>query len=45
MLCHLSATLTSEDLRKLEEVFPHGAAAGVRYPEAGMAMLDSRKAS
>jgi len=32
-------------LRKLEEVFPHGAAAGVRYPEAGMAMLDSRKAS
>jgi len=42
-----NVVLTPGDLRKLEEVFPHGAAAGMRYPEAGMAMLDSdaRKAS
>jgi aryl-alcohol dehydrogenase-like predicted oxidoreductase len=39
----LEVTLTREDLRKLEEVFPHGAAAGTRYPEQMMAVLDSRR--
>jgi aryl-alcohol dehydrogenase-like predicted oxidoreductase len=28
--------LTAEELRQLEETFPHGAAAGPRYPEGGM---------
>jgi aryl-alcohol dehydrogenase-like predicted oxidoreductase len=41
----VDVALTPEDLRKLEEVFPHGAAAGPRYPEQMMALLDSRKAS
>jgi aryl-alcohol dehydrogenase-like predicted oxidoreductase len=42
----LNVMLTPEDLRSLEEVFPHGAAAGPRYPEQMMALLDStRKAS
>jgi aryl-alcohol dehydrogenase-like predicted oxidoreductase len=43
----LDLELTPEDLRRLEEVFPHGAAAGPRYPEQMMALLDStaRKAS
>jgi aryl-alcohol dehydrogenase-like predicted oxidoreductase len=37
----LQVTLTPEDQRRLEEVFPHGAAAGPRYPEQTMALLDS----
>ena len=37
----LDVMLTPEDLRRLEEVFPHGAAAGPRYPEQMMALLDS----
>jgi len=41
----LDVTLTPEDLRKLEEIFPRDAAAGPRYPEQMMALLDSRKAS
>ncbi len=41
----IDLTLTPEDLRMLEQVFPHGAAAGPRYPEQMMALLDSRKAS
>jgi aryl-alcohol dehydrogenase-like predicted oxidoreductase len=41
----LAVTLTPDDLRMLEEVFPRGAAAGPRYPEQMMALLDSRKAS
>jgi aryl-alcohol dehydrogenase-like predicted oxidoreductase len=41
----LEVSLTHEDLHKLEQVFPHGAAAGSRYPEQMMALLDSRKAS
>jgi aryl-alcohol dehydrogenase-like predicted oxidoreductase len=42
----LEVTLMPEDLRRLEEVFPYGAAAGTRYPEPMMALLDSkRKAS
>ncbi|HZA51366.1 MAG TPA: aldo/keto reductase, partial [Myxococcaceae bacterium] len=28
--------LTSEDLRRIDEVAPKGAAAGLRYPEQGM---------
>ena len=39
----LNVSLTPDDLRQLEEVFPHGAAAGPRYPEQMMAMLDSRR--
>lgn len=42
----IEVTLMPEDLRRLEEVFPYGAAAGTRYPEPMMALLDSkRKAS
>jgi len=42
----LAVTLMPEDLRRLEEVFPYGAAAGTRYPEPMKALLDSkRKAS
>jgi aryl-alcohol dehydrogenase-like predicted oxidoreductase len=29
-------TLTPDDLRRLDEAFPKGAAAGLRYPEGGM---------
>jgi aryl-alcohol dehydrogenase-like predicted oxidoreductase len=32
--------LTPEDLRRIDEVAPHGAAAGGRYPEAMMAMVN-----
>ena len=39
---HTFVTLTPEDLRRIEEVFPNGAAAGPRYPEQMMALLDSR---
>ena len=39
----LDVKLAPEDLRRLEEVFPHGAAAGPRYPEQMMALLDSRR--
>ena len=31
-----NVTLTASDLERLERVFPHGAAAGTRYPEQGM---------
>jgi aryl-alcohol dehydrogenase-like predicted oxidoreductase len=43
----LYVELSPADLRRLEEVFPHGAAAGSRYPEQMMALLDSavRRAS
>ena len=41
----VNVTLTPEDLRKLEQVFPEGAAAGPRYPEQMMALLDSQRAS
>ena len=37
----LDVKLAPEDVRRLEEVFPHGAAAGSRYPEQTMALLDS----
>ena len=36
----LSVKLTAEDLRRIEEAFPHGAASGQRYPEAAMAAVN-----
>ena len=36
----LNVTLTPEDLRRIEEVAPKGVAAGLRYPEALMALVD-----
>jgi aryl-alcohol dehydrogenase-like predicted oxidoreductase len=33
-------TLTAEDLRRIDEVAPHGVAAGQRYPEHIMALLN-----
>ena len=36
----LEISLSAEDLRRLHEIFPPGAAAGPRYPEAGMALVD-----
>ncbi len=32
--------LTDDDVRRIDEVFPVGAASGPRYPEAGMATVD-----
>jgi aryl-alcohol dehydrogenase-like predicted oxidoreductase len=32
--------LTADDLRRLSEVFPSGAAAGMRYPEHVMSLLN-----
>ena len=32
----VNVTLTLADLQRMERVFPHGAAAGTRYPEQGM---------
>lgn len=37
----INVKLTSEDLRRLEEVFPHGAAAGTRYPEQMMHLVNA----
>lgn len=37
----LDVKLTPEDLRRLEEVFPHGAAAGTRYPEQMMHLVNA----
>ena len=36
----LDVTLTPDDLQKIDEIAPKGAAAGMRYPEAMMATLD-----
>lgn len=36
----LQVKLTPEDLRRIDEVAPHGAAAGTRYPQAAMAMVN-----
>ena len=33
--------LTADDLRRLNEVFPFGAAAGERYPEHMMALVNT----
>jgi aryl-alcohol dehydrogenase-like predicted oxidoreductase len=39
----LELTLTSEDLQEIEQAVPADAAAGTRYPEQQMAMLDSER--
>jgi aryl-alcohol dehydrogenase-like predicted oxidoreductase len=36
----LQVKLSPEDLRRIDEVAPHGAAAGTRYPQAAMAMVN-----
>jgi aryl-alcohol dehydrogenase-like predicted oxidoreductase len=36
----LNVKLTPEDLRRIDEVAPHGAAAGERYPQAAMAAVN-----
>jgi aryl-alcohol dehydrogenase-like predicted oxidoreductase len=36
----LDVILTADDLQKIDEIAPKGAAAGLRYPEAMMATLD-----
>ena len=36
----LSVRLTRDDLRRIDEVFPFGAAAGLRYPEHMMALVN-----
>ncbi|MGA2428654.1 MAG: aldo/keto reductase [Candidatus Acidiferrum sp.] len=36
----MSVTLTAEDLRRIDEVAPHGAASGARYPEHMMALIN-----
>lgn len=36
----LDVCLTDEDLRRIDEVAPQGAAAGLRYPEAAMQMVN-----
>jgi aryl-alcohol dehydrogenase-like predicted oxidoreductase len=37
----LEVKLTQEDLQRLEKVFPHGAAAGPRYPEHMMKLINA----
>jgi aryl-alcohol dehydrogenase-like predicted oxidoreductase len=39
----LDVTLSPKDLAAIESAMPRDAAAGARYPEAGMATLDSEK--
>jgi aryl-alcohol dehydrogenase-like predicted oxidoreductase len=36
----MSVTLTTDDLRRMDEVAPHGAASGARYPEHMMDLID-----
>src|SRR5271170_8465099 len=36
----LDVTLTPEDLRRIDEVAPHGAASGARYPEHMMSLIN-----
>jgi aryl-alcohol dehydrogenase-like predicted oxidoreductase len=36
----LDVTLSADDLARLEEAFPKGAAAGTRYPAAAMAYVN-----
>lgn len=36
----LDLKLSADDLRRIEEAFPHGAASGQRYPEAAMAAVN-----
>jgi aryl-alcohol dehydrogenase-like predicted oxidoreductase len=37
----LNVQLTAEDLRQIEQVFPHGVAAGARYPEQMMHLVNA----
>jgi len=37
--------LSPEDLRRMDDLFPHGAAAGTRYPEQGMRMVEAMTSS
>lgn len=39
-LAALDINLTAEDLRRIEEIFPYGAASGERYPEHMMAIVN-----
>lgn len=39
-LAALDINLTPEDLRRIEEIFPYGAASGERYPEHMMAIVN-----
>jgi aryl-alcohol dehydrogenase-like predicted oxidoreductase len=41
----LDLTLTPSDLAAIEQAVPKGSAAGARYAEAQMAMLDSERGS
>jgi aryl-alcohol dehydrogenase-like predicted oxidoreductase len=36
----VSVTLTADDLRRIDEAFPKGATAGLRYPEHTMSMVN-----
>jgi aryl-alcohol dehydrogenase-like predicted oxidoreductase len=36
----LDVRLTPDDLRRIDEIAPHGAASGLRYPEGGMATVN-----
>jgi len=36
----VDVTLSEDELRRLDEILPPGAALGTRYPEAGMASLN-----
>jgi aryl-alcohol dehydrogenase-like predicted oxidoreductase len=36
----LEVVLTQQDLGRIDQILPAGAAAGTRYPERGMAALD-----
>ena len=42
-LASLDVTLSADDVAALEAAMPESAAAGARYPEAQMAMLDSER--
>jgi len=37
----LNVKLTADDLRRINEVFPQGVAAGQRYSEQGMKLIDA----
>ncbi|HYR78587.1 MAG TPA: aldo/keto reductase, partial [Candidatus Dormibacteraeota bacterium] len=39
----LAVNLTHEDLKRLDDAFPNGVAAGARYPEFALHELDSEK--
>jgi aryl-alcohol dehydrogenase-like predicted oxidoreductase len=36
----IDLNLTTKDLRRIDEIFPTGAAAGLRYPEAMMSSVN-----